>query len=164
MVWLALDGDLLNSICSRSVFHMSAIQKHALLWSIQHHDTSHWSLTVTEYKWQMKLISAFYCGQIINKLLCMNRTARHDTKCSQVVHKLITSFHSKRYQPSGILIHRQNSYAPRDKQCTGRREAVNKVKKNSVGSWQSYFWLIDCLDCQISYLKSSSVVSKTLKF
>jgi hypothetical protein len=36
-----------------------------------------------------------------------------------------------------MLIHRQNSYAPRGKQLTGRREAqsrepVNRVKKNSL--------------------------------
>jgi hypothetical protein len=51
--------------------------------------------------------------------------------------QLITSLHSKRYQPSAILIHQQNSYVPRGKQCPGRheahsREAVTKVKKNSV--------------------------------
>jgi hypothetical protein len=55
----------------------------------------------------------------------------------QAVHKLITSLHSKCYRPSGILIHRQNSYALRGKQHTGRREAqnsepVNKVKKVPV--------------------------------
>jgi hypothetical protein len=51
------------------------------------------------------------------------------------VYKLIISLHSKRYRQSGILIHQQNSYAPRSRRCTGRREAqnpepVNKVKKN----------------------------------
>jgi hypothetical protein len=43
----------------------------------------------------------------------------------------------KRYLPSGMLIHRQNSYEPLGNQRTGRREAqsrepVNKVKKLSV--------------------------------
>jgi hypothetical protein len=31
-----------------------------------------------------------------------------------------------------MLIHRQNSYAPRGKQRIGRREPVNRVKKLSV--------------------------------
>jgi hypothetical protein len=48
--------------------------------------------------------------------------------------KLITSLNSKRYQPSCILINRQNSDAPCSKQRTSHREAhscepVNKVKK-----------------------------------
>jgi hypothetical protein len=64
----------------------------------------------------------------------MNRTARRETQCRQAVHKLIISLHSERYRRSGLLIHLQNSYAPRSKQRTGRREAqrrqpVNKVKK-----------------------------------
>jgi hypothetical protein len=43
--------------------------------------------------------------------------------CRQAVHKLITSFHSKCYRPAGMLIHRQNSYAPRGKKRTGGRGA-----------------------------------------
>jgi hypothetical protein len=31
--------------------------------------------------------------------------------------------HSERYRLSGMLIHRQNSYAPRGRQCTGRLKA-----------------------------------------
>jgi hypothetical protein len=67
----------------------------------------------------------------------MNRTARRETKYRQAVHKLINSLHSKRYWPSGILIYRQNSYAPRGKPHTGRRETqsrepVNKVRNLSV--------------------------------
>jgi hypothetical protein len=50
---------------------------------------------------------------------------------------IINAFNSKRYWPSGILIHRQNSYAPRSKRRTGRREAqscelVKKVNDLSV--------------------------------
>jgi hypothetical protein len=59
----------------------------------------------------------------------MNRIAPRETKCRQAVQKLITFLHSKRYRPSGMLIHRQNSYAPRRKGRTGRLEPVNKVKK-----------------------------------
>jgi hypothetical protein len=59
----------------------------------------------------------------------MNPAARRETQRHQAVHKLITSLHSKRYLPSGILIHRQNSHAPRGKQHTGHREVVNKVEK-----------------------------------
>jgi hypothetical protein len=65
----------------------------------------------------------------------MNRTARRETQCRQAVNKLNTSFHSKRYRSSGILIHWQNSYAPCGKERTGRseaqsRELVNKFKKS----------------------------------
>jgi hypothetical protein len=64
----------------------------------------------------------------------MNRTPRRETRCRQAIRKLITSLHSKRYRPSKMLIHRQNSYAPSGKQRTGRREAqsrepANKLKK-----------------------------------
>jgi hypothetical protein len=58
-----------------------------------------------------------------------NSTARRETQRRQAVHKLITSIHSKRYRPSGMLINRQNSYAPRGKRRTGRREPLNKVRK-----------------------------------
>jgi hypothetical protein len=40
--------------------------------------------------------------------------------------QLLTSLYSKRYRPSGILIHRQNSYAPRSKRHTGRRETQSR--------------------------------------
>jgi hypothetical protein len=46
--------------------------------------------------------------------------------------KLITSFHSKRYRPSGMVIHRQNSYAPRGKQRTGRLEEQSSEPVNRV--------------------------------
>jgi hypothetical protein len=50
---------------------------------------------------------------------------------------LITSLHSERYRPSGTLIHWQNSYMPRSRRCTGRREAhrrkpINKCEKPPV--------------------------------
>jgi hypothetical protein len=78
----------------------------------------------------------------------MNHTARRKTQCRQAVHKLITSLHSKRYRPSGMLIHRQNLYVPRSKRRTRRREAqsrepVNKVKKetlcNTATAWSVTF-------------------------
>jgi hypothetical protein len=52
-------------------------------------------------------------------------------------HKLIISLHSESFRPSGMLIHRQNSYAPSGKQRTGRRgtqsrEPVNNNNKLSV--------------------------------
>jgi hypothetical protein len=46
--------------------------------------------------------------------------------------KLIISFNSKRYCPSGILIHRQHLYAPHSRRCTGCREPVNKGKNSPV--------------------------------
>jgi hypothetical protein len=69
----------------------------------------------------------------------MNRTAHRETQYHQAVHKLITSLHCKRYRPSGMLIHRQNSYAPCSWRYTGRREAqsrerINKINKLSVRS------------------------------
>jgi hypothetical protein len=63
----------------------------------------------------------------------MNRTARRETKCRQAVHKVNNFLPFKRYWPSGILVHRQNSFAPLSRRRTGRREAqshdpVNEVK------------------------------------
>jgi hypothetical protein len=43
-------------------------------------------------------------------------------------HLLLFVVHSERYRPTGMLIHRQNSYAPR----TSRREPVNKGKNLPV--------------------------------
>jgi hypothetical protein len=61
----------------------------------------------------------------------MNRTARRETQCRQAVHKLITSLHSKRYRPSGMPIHRQNSYAPTGKHRTGHCEAQSREPVNN---------------------------------
>jgi hypothetical protein len=46
--------------------------------------------------------------------------------------KLITSLHSERYRPSGVLVHRQNLYAPRSRWCTGRREAQRREPVNKI--------------------------------
>jgi hypothetical protein len=55
---------------------------------------------------------------------------RRETWCRQAVQKLIsTSLHSKRYRPPAMPIHRQNSYAPRSKRRSSRRESDNKVRK-----------------------------------
>jgi hypothetical protein len=64
----------------------------------------------------------------------MNCTACRETKCRQAVHKLFISLHSKYYRLSGKLIHWQNSYAPRSRRCTGRREAQSSepVKKDEI--------------------------------
>jgi hypothetical protein len=70
----------------------------------------------------MELITAAYCWQIINKL-------PHWTPC-----KIIPSSrpqvnyfrHYKCYRPSGVLIHRQNFYAPRSKGRTGGWEAFSR--------------------------------------
>jgi hypothetical protein len=48
--------------------------------------------------------------------------SHRETQCRQGVHKLINSIHSESYRSSGMLIHRQNSYAPRGKRLPGRRE------------------------------------------
>jgi hypothetical protein len=77
-----------------------------------------------------------FCLLLTNhkQISSMDRTVRHETQCCKAAHKLITSIHSKSYRPLGMLIDRQNSYAPRSKRRIGRREAqscesVNKVKK-----------------------------------
>jgi hypothetical protein len=62
----------------------------------------------------------------------MDPKGRRETYCRQAALKLITFFHSKRYQSSGMLIHWKNSYVPRSKQRTGRREPANKIRKLSV--------------------------------
>jgi hypothetical protein len=71
----------------------------------------------------MELITAGYCGQVISKFLRMICAAHPETQCHQVVHKLIISFHSKHYQPSGMLIHQQNVYVPHGQQCTSCLES-----------------------------------------
>jgi hypothetical protein len=59
----------------RSIFHVSVIQKYTLLWSILHHDRTHYSIIVTENKWLMEMITAAHRWQIINKFPRMNHTA-----------------------------------------------------------------------------------------
>jgi hypothetical protein len=80
----------------------------------------------------MELITAAYCWQIINKFPAWPAPLTVKQYC-QALHKLITSLHSKRYQPSGMPIHLQNSHAPHDKWRTGRCEKqsreLKKVKK-----------------------------------
>jgi hypothetical protein len=51
---------------------------------------------------------------------------------------LITSLHSKSYLLSGMLINRQNSYAPRGKQRTGLREAQNREPVNKLKELSLY--------------------------
>jgi hypothetical protein len=46
--------------------------------------------------------------------------------CRDKYAKVRTSLNSECYRPSDMLIHRQNSYAPRGKWHTGRREAQNR--------------------------------------
>jgi hypothetical protein len=53
--------------------------------------------------------------------------------------QVIYFFHSKRYRPSGMLIHRQNSCAPRGKQRTRRREAQSREPVNKVKNLFVYF-------------------------
>jgi hypothetical protein len=56
----------------------------------------------------------------------MDRTARHKKQGRQAVHKLNNSFHSQRCLPLGMMIHRQNSYAPCSQRGTARREAQGR--------------------------------------
>jgi hypothetical protein len=54
----------------------------------------------------------------------MNRSSRRQTQCRQEVHT-VTYLNSKHYRPSGIPIHRQNSYRPRSQRCTDRRREAH---------------------------------------
>jgi hypothetical protein len=49
----------------------------------------------------------------------------------------ITALNSK-HGPSGILIHQQNSYSPRSKRRTGRREAQSRELVNKVSNLPVY--------------------------
>jgi hypothetical protein len=51
---------------------------------------------------------------------------------------VINALNSKRYRPSGILSHRQNSYASRSKRRTGRREAQSRELVNKVNNLPVY--------------------------
>jgi hypothetical protein len=45
--------------------------------------------------------------------------------------ELIASLNSKYYRPSGMLIHRQNSYSTRSRRCIGYREAQSREPVNN---------------------------------
>jgi hypothetical protein len=53
--------------------------------------------------------------------------------------------HSKRYWPTGILIHRQNSYVPHSRRCTGRREEQSYEPVNKGKNLRVYEELSDVL-------------------
>jgi hypothetical protein len=123
---------------SRSVYDVGVMQKYTLLRSTPHLDGTHRSLIVTVNKRLIELITAAYCWRIIKKhfqawtaLLAVKHNAFKSST------ELITSLNSKCYRPSGILIHRKSSYAPRNRRCVGRpeaqsHEAVNKIKNLPV--------------------------------
>jgi hypothetical protein len=59
------------------------------------------------------------------------------------------------YRPLGMLIRRQNLYAPRGKQRTGRREAqsrepVNKVKKTLCIYKELFFHIVTCTKYEVT--------------
>jgi hypothetical protein len=73
-----------------------------------------------------------HAATVIGDTCCLlltnhKQTPTHEPHCSpwnkyrQAVHMLITSLHSLRYRPTGMMIHRQNSYAPRSQRCTGQQ-------------------------------------------
>jgi hypothetical protein len=112
------------TLSSRSLFHIGVIHKYKYTAPSRN---THCSRMVTENKRLMEMITAVHCWQIINS---HTWTALHAVKHNAVKRstKLITFLHSERYRPSGISIHRQNSYAPCSRRCTGRREPINKVR------------------------------------
>jgi hypothetical protein len=81
---------------------------------------------VIKKKRLMELITASHSRQMENEFPHMNRTAHRETYAVKRSTKLITSFNSKYYRPSGILIHQQNSYPPRRRRRAGRREAQSR--------------------------------------
>jgi hypothetical protein len=99
---------------------------------IMHYDLPHCSLTVTENKWLMELITASHCRWIINSHTRTSLIAVEHNAVKRST-RLIASLLSERYRPSDINIHRENSYAPSSQRRTGRRKAhsrepVNKIK------------------------------------
>jgi hypothetical protein len=64
-----------------------------------------------------------------------------------------------------MLIHRQNSHAPRDKQRTGRLEGVNKVKNKSLlVAGRRTFGLSPALAVKYQISKALPSCRKQLKF
>jgi hypothetical protein len=61
----------------------------------------------------------------------MNRTTSREIYCREVAGKLITSLHSKRYRPSGMLIHWQilMRLAASGAAVTVKHRAVNRSTK-----------------------------------
>jgi hypothetical protein len=62
---------------------------------------------------------------------CCTCVFNETINCEKCLRVARTSFstlpvHSERYRPSGMLIHRQNSYAHHSKQRTGHREAQSR--------------------------------------
>jgi hypothetical protein len=53
--------------------------------------------------------------------------------------KLIMSFNSNRYWPSGILIHQQNLYVPRSQWHTSHREAQSRKLVSKVKNLPLYY-------------------------
>jgi hypothetical protein len=130
----------LLKLSSRSVFHIGVILKYMLLWSISHLDRTHYSLIVTDN-------GTDNC----RPLLTNHNAVKQSTK-------LITSLNSKHYRPSGILIHRQNSYAPCSWWCTGCCEQSIKVRTSlynghsctevaAAKDWPTCMWW-DCIMTQ----------------
>jgi hypothetical protein len=74
----------------------------------------------------------------------MNFTACRETQCHQAVQKLITALHSKCYQPSGMLIHWKNLYAPHSQwsPVAMKHRAMNRTTKLKKLSMQ-YLSLTD---------------------
>jgi hypothetical protein len=91
--------------------------------------------------WQNTLLTNCNCEQTANvadnccPLLTNHKQIPiHELKHNAVKQstKLITPLNSKHYQPSGILLHQQNAYAPHSRWCTGCHEPVNKGKNLPV--------------------------------
>jgi hypothetical protein len=95
------------------------------------HDRTHCWLIVTENKWQMELVTAAHCWQIINKFYAWTKLLAMKKNAVEQSTKLITSLNSECYRPSGILIHQQNLYVPCSKQhiCHHEAQSCEPVNK-----------------------------------
>jgi hypothetical protein len=67
-------------------------------------------------------------------------TAFSNTSCD-LRRKLRTSLHSERYLPSGMLIHREKSYALRSQWCTGSRETQSREPVNEGENLPVYMYI-----------------------
>jgi hypothetical protein len=103
-----------------------------------HNDGTHFSLIVTDNKRLMGLISAAHAWTWM--FAVKHNAVKRPTK-------FITSINCKSYRPSGMLIHRQNSYAPRSRLCAGPRESQNREPVNKGKNLLVYSDII-CLHCE----------------
>jgi hypothetical protein len=130
--WELFTSKFSPTLSSRSVFHVSVTQKYT--YALKY--TAPWLTLLTNCNWGKTGNRADNCCLLLTNC---KQTPTHELHCSpwNIMPSSSPQVNYFPYRSSGMLIHRQNSNAPRSKRCTGRREAqshepVNKVKKNSL--------------------------------